>query len=184
MNKEQTKKIVLGAFGLIALLYVYFAFFLGPLNKSRNAAQARVNDLQHKIDTSKSELERVARLEENARAATKRYESLRALSPEGAPIAWFPPRIKTFFASQQIDRATARLESTANFKEKELAVWGRYIWNIEIPQADFEFLGQAIALLENTNPLLSITKLRIHTIADNPEFQQVGFTAAVIIDRK
>ena len=42
MNKEQVKKLLLGALGLIALLYVYFSFFLGPLNKSRNAVQAKV----------------------------------------------------------------------------------------------------------------------------------------------
>ena len=29
MNKEQVKKLLLGALGLIALLYVYFSFFLG-----------------------------------------------------------------------------------------------------------------------------------------------------------
>lgn len=184
LNKEQTKKIALGAFGLIALLYVYFAFFLGPLSKSRHAAELHYAELQQKIATSKSELDKARHLEDNARTATKRYESLRALSPEGAPIAWFPPRMKTFFASQQIDHATTRLESTTPFKEKEFSGWGRYIWIIDLPQADFQFLGNAIAQLENTNPLLCFTKLHIQSSKDNPEYQQVSLAASLIIDTK
>lgn len=184
MNKEQAKKLMLGSFGLIALLYIYFAFFLGPLNKSRNTIQTKVQDLQGKIASSKAEMSKAAKLEENAQAAKLRYDALLALSPEGAPIAWFPPRMKTFFSSQQIDKASARLESSNIFKEKELASWGRYIWVIDLPQADFQSLGKALALLENSNPLLAINKLRIHASSDDPEMQQVAFTAATVIDKK
>lgn len=184
MNKEQTKKLILGAFGLIGLLYVYFSFFLGPLNKSRHALEARIKVLQDKVATSKTEISKATKLEETAHAATVRYDALRALSPEGAPIAWFPPRMKTFLASQQIDKVTTRLESSGAFKEKELDGWNRYLWIIDLPQADFQSLGKAMALLENSNPLLSIKKLRIHAATDNPEMQEIAFTAATIIDKK
>jgi hypothetical protein len=184
LNREQTKRLVLGGFCLIGLLYVYFTFFLGPLNKSRNSIQAKIKELEDKVATSKAEISNASKLEETAHAATVRYDSLRALSPDGAPIAWFPPRMKTFFASQQIDRVATRLEGSSAFKEKELAAWNRYLWIIDLPQADFESLGKAIALLENSNPLLSIRKLRIYAAADDPEMQQIVFTAATIIDRK
>lgn len=175
---------MLGGFGLIGLLYVYFTFFLGPLNKSRNLVQGKINELEQKVATSKAEISKVTKLEESAHAATVRYDALRALSPEGAPIAWFPPRMKTFLAGQQIDKVTTRLEISSAFKEKELASWNRYLWIVDLPQADFESLGKAIALLENSNPLLSIRRLRITTIADYPEVQQVAFTASTIIDQK
>jgi len=184
VNKEQAKKMLLGALGLIALVYVYFSFFLGPLTKSRNAVQAKINDLQSKISTSKTEISKAARLEETAHSATVRYDALRALSPEGAPIAWFPPRMKTFLTNYQIDKGATRLETNSAFKEKELAGWSRYLWIIDLPQADFESLGNAIAQLENTNPLLSIKKLRIHAASDDPEMQKVVFTAATIIYQK
>lgn len=184
MNKEQVKKLLLGGLGLIALLYVYFSFFLGPLNKSRDAVQAKIDDLQTKISTSKTEISNAAKLEETAHSATVRYDALRALSPEGAPIAWFPPRMKTFLASHQIDKVTTRLETNGPCKEKELADWSRYLWIIDLPQADFEGLGNAIAQLENTNPLLSIKKLRIHSATEDPEMQKVVFTAATIIYKK
>jgi hypothetical protein len=184
VNKEQVKKLFLGGLGLIALLYVYFSFFLGPLNKSRDAVQAKINDLQTKISTSKTEISKAAKLEESAHAATVRYDALRALTPEGAPIAWFPPRMKTFLASHQIDKGATRLETNSACKEKELADWSRYLWIIDLPQADFESLGNAIAQLENTNPLLSIKKMRIHAVTEDPEMQKAVFTAATIVYRK
>jgi hypothetical protein len=184
LNKEQTKRLMLGGFGLIGLLYVYFSFFLGPLNKSRNSIQGKINELEGKVATSKAEISKVTKLEESAHAATVRYDALRALSPDGAPIAWFPPRIKTFFAGQQIDKVTTRLETSGAFKEKELAAWNRYLWIVDVPQADFEGLGKATALLENSNPLLSIKRLRIHAAADDPEMQQIVFAASTIIDKK
>ena len=70
MNKDQTKKLVLGSFGLVGLLYVYFTFFLGPLNKSRNALQVKIKDLQTKTATSKAEISKATKLEETAHAAT------------------------------------------------------------------------------------------------------------------
>jgi hypothetical protein len=184
LNKEQTKKLILGAFGLIGLLYIYFSFFLGPLNKSRYALENKIKGLQDKVATSKTEIAKATKLEETAHAATGRYDALRALSPEGAPIAWFPPRMKTFLVGQQIDRVTTRLESSGGFKEKELAGWNRYLWIIDLPQADFQSLGKALALLENSNPLLSVKKLRIHAATDNPEMQEIAFTAATVIDNK
>ena len=184
MNKEQAKKMMLGGLGLIALIYVYFSFFLGPLNKSRDALQAKINDLQTKISTSKAEISKSTKLEETAHSANLRYDALRALSPDGAPIAWFPPRMKTFLTSYQIDKGTTRLEANTAFKEKELASWSRYLWVIDLPQADFESLGNAIAQLENTNPLLSIKKLRISAATDDPEMQKVVLTAATIIYKK
>jgi hypothetical protein len=184
MKKEQIKKLVLGILGLIALLYVYFAFFIGPLNRSEAATRAKIQELQSKTASSKTDIAKATALEENARAATLHYEALRALSPEGAPIAWFPPRIKAFLAEQHIDKATVRLDSTSACKEKELSAWSRSIWTIDLPQADFITLGKAIAKLENSEPLLSIKKLTIHGSSDAPEMQQVVLSVSTLIDNK
>jgi hypothetical protein len=184
LSKDQIKKLLLSAMGFIFLLYVYFTFFLGPLQKIRDGALAQIADRQQKIDGSKTEMAKAANLERQAKDATARFTALKALSPEGAPIAWFPPRMKTFFASQQIDRAVARLESNSNFKQNELAAWTKYNWLIEMPQADFTVLGKAIAELENREPLLSITKLTIHAVANDPQFQQVGIAATTVIEKR
>ncbi len=109
LSKDQIQKIALSGIGFIALIYVYFSFFLGPLNKNRAAMEVTLADLQEKLSNSKGELAKASSLERQAGNATSRYAAMQALTPDGAPIAWFPPRIKTFFGNQQIDKAVARL---------------------------------------------------------------------------
>ena len=181
LNKDQIQKVILSAMGFIVLVYVYFSFFLGPLNRSRDSMLATINDVQGKIDSSKTEITKASNLERQATSATTRFAALKALSPEGAPIAWFPPRMKAFFANQQIDKATARLENSAPYKEADLADWTRHNWLVELPQTDFSTLGTALAALENSEPLLSITRLNIRALPDDQQFQQVTLTASTAI---
>jgi hypothetical protein len=184
LTKDQVQKLALSAMGFVFLLYVYFTFFLGPLNRSRAAMLVTIQDRQSKLDASKDDMKKAVSLEQQAKTATSRFAALKALNPEGAPIAWFPPRIKTFFANQQIDKAVARLENSTAFKEAELSGWTKYNWLIDLPQADFASLGTAIAELENTEPLLSITRLHIQTLEGQPQFQHIELAAASIIEKR
>ena len=181
LTKDQIKKLMLSAMGFVVLVYVYLSFFLGPLNSSRDTMLATIDQLQGKIASSKTEILKSSNLEKQAMTATTRFAALKALSPEGAPIAWFPPRMKTFFANQEIDKATARLESSVAYKETDLANWMRYNWILELPQADFAVLGKAVTALENSEPLLSITRINIRALADDQQFQQVTLTASTAI---
>jgi hypothetical protein len=184
LSKDQIQKLLLSVVGFFVLVYVYFSFFLGPLSSSRNSALAQIDEIQGKVANSKNELTKTAKLEKQAQTATTRFAALKALSPEGAPIAWFPPRIKTFFANQSIDKASARLESNGAYKEADLANWTRYGWVIELPQTDFSTLGQAVAALENGEPLLSITRINIKALSEDPQFQQVTLTASTAMVKR
>jgi hypothetical protein len=184
LNKDQVQKIGLSIVGFIFLLYVYFSFFLGPLNRSRDSMLATMKDKKIKLDRSTSDLSKAATLEQQAKSATNRFAALKALNPEGAPIAWFPPRIKLFFANQQIDKAGARLESTSGFKQPELANWMKYTWLIDFPQADYATVGKAIAAIENAEPLLAITRISIRATSEQPQFQTVALTATNYIQKK
>ena len=184
LSKDQIQKLMLSAMGFVALIYVYFSFFLGPLNNSRDTMLGQIAEVQGKVAGSKTELAKTANLEKQAEAATKRFAALKALSPEGAPIAWFPPRMRAFFANQEIDKGTGRLETSGTFKETELAGWMRYNWIIELPQADFATLGKAVAALENSEPLLSITRISIKALPDDPQFQQITLSASTAMVKR
>jgi hypothetical protein len=184
LSRDEIKKLALSTMGFIFLLYVFFTFFLGPLQKSRDTALAQINEVQKKIDGSKGEMAKASNLERQAKESTARFAAFKALIPDGAPIAWFPPRMKTFFANQQIDKALARLESNTTFKQPELSGWTKYNWLIDLPQADYDALGKAIADLENAEPLLSITKLSMHVVPTAPQFQQVGIAATTVIEKR
>jgi hypothetical protein len=184
LNKDQIQKLALSGLGFVGLLYCYFSFFLGPLNKSRTGMEKQIDDLQAKLGSSKSEMQKASNLEKQASAATTRFAALKNLSPEGAPIAWFPPRMKLFFANHQIDKATARLDTSAAYKEAELSEWMRYTWAIDLPQTDFVTAAQAIADLENSEPLLTISKISFKAGTDDPQFQQVALSANTAIMKR
>src|SRR5262249_62351266 len=84
-SKDQIKKLVLSAMGFVFLLYVYFTFFLGPLQKARTDKLAQIADRQQKIDSSKSEVQKAANLERQAKDAMARFAALKGLAPEGPP---------------------------------------------------------------------------------------------------
>ena len=129
-------------------------------------------------------MNKATKLEQNAKTATTRFAALRAVNAEGAPIAWFPPRMKAFFANEQIDKAVARLEGNSALKQDELSGWLRYNWVVDLPQADYGTLGKAIADLENAEPLLSVTRLSVHASPDQPQFQHIELAAANLIEKK
>jgi hypothetical protein len=183
-KKDQIKKLCLSIVGFIFLLYVYFTFFLGPLNRSRDVMLDKIKAIQSKLDASKEQMNKAVRFEQNAKSFTSRFAAIKGLNPQGAPIAWFPPQVRAFFANQQVDKAAARLEGSAAFKQTELAGWMKYNWIIDLPQADYATLGRAIAELENTDPLLAITKLSIHTLPDQPQFQHIDLAAVNVIEKK
>jgi hypothetical protein len=54
----------------------------------------------------------------------------------------------------------------------------------DLPQADFAALGKSIAELENAQPLLSITKLSIHLLPEQPQFQQIVIAATTVIEKR
>ena len=145
---------------------------------------ATITHLQNKMGASKNELTKVTNLERQASAATDRFASLQALSPEGAPIAWFPPRIKTFFANHNIDKANVRLDTSEAFAKPELSGWINDGWTIDIPQTDFATLGAAIAKFENTEPLIVVTKLSIRATAAEPQNQQVTMAVATTLVKR
>ena len=180
----QIQKLLLSAVGFVVLVYVYFVFFLGPLNRSREQMLAKMNDLQAKIGSSKSEMSKASNLERQASTAMSRYAAMKSLSPEGAPIAWFPPRMKLFFANYNIEKVTARLDTSGVFKEPELSSWMRYNWIIDMPQCDFVTLGNAIAALENNEPLVSLVRINIKALGDAPQFQQVTLSVSTTLVKR
>ena len=184
LNKDQIQKIILSTLGLIGLIYCYFTFFLGPLNRSRAAMMQTMADVQAKTASSKTELKKTASLELQAKEATGRYEALKRTTADGAPIAWFPPKIRTFFAKYDIDKVTARLESSGDFKQPEMSDWIKDTWAIELPESDYEALGRAIADLENTEPLLAIQRIVIHGVPEQPQYQQVRVYAQTALFKK
>lgn len=184
LNKDQIQKIILSTLGFIGLIYCYFTFFLGPLNKSRETMTATIAETQAKTDSSKTEMKKTANLEAQAKEATSRYEALKSTTRPGSPIAWFPPKMRNFFESHGIDKAGVKLDGSGNFQEPELTDWIKDTWGIDLPSAGFDAFGKAIAELENTEPLLAVQRLSIRAVPEDPQFQQASLTVQTVFYAK
>jgi len=183
LSKDEIKKCILSLVGLVALLYCYSAFLLGPLNQARIRMISAAADRQKKLAEGKKTLESAARLEGTAGNSIARSTAIEELTPTGAPVAWFPPLMKSFFAADQIEIGHARVLKTTALKQAELAAYAKMDWIIDIPHADFLLLGPSIARLENERVLSNITGIQIHAVQDKPEFQSVILGIATILKK-
>jgi len=131
LSKDEIKKCILSLVGLVALLYCYSAFLLGPLNQARTRMISAAADCEKKLAESKKTLEHAAQLEETARNSIARSTTLEELTPAGAPVAWSPPLMKSFFAGDQIEIGHVRLLNTTALNQSELATYSKIDWVID-----------------------------------------------------
>src|SRR5438067_2323786 len=143
LGKEEIQKIVLGAILFAGLIYCYFAMLLGPLSTGQVKAQKAIATLEPQITDAKKQLHKPEAVKKQAPAANAVIEQLKAGIPEGAPVAWFPPRMADFFKRQGIDKTLTRL--TNEFPEKDLPGFRRLVWMIDVPKVEFAPLGIALA---------------------------------------
>ena len=179
LGKEQIQKIFLGLLLLIGLLYVYFALLLAPVSKNIASANASAASLEPQINDAKKQISKTAALEKEAPAAIQTLDQLKSAIPEGAPVAWFPPRMAEFFKRQGIDKTVTRL--TNELPEKDLPGFRRLVWAIDVPKVEFTPLGIALAGLENEEPLLQVTNVAIDTSKEDVQYQHATLTVATIV---
>jgi hypothetical protein len=183
LSKDEIKRYILSLLGLIVLLYCYLTFLLKPLNQARARMITAMADREKNLAEGKKTLQQAAHLEETAGNSVERSTTLDDLTPAGAPVAWFPPLMKSFFAADQIEIGHVRLLNTAALKQSELATYSKMDWVIDIPHADFLLLSLSIARLENERVLSNITGIQIHAVQDRPEFQSVTLGIAMILKK-
>ena len=179
LGKEEIQKIVLSLMLLAGVIYCYFTFLLGPLDRSAAASQTAITTLEPQIFDAKKQLQKTTELEKKAPQSTGVLDEVKAMIPEGAPIAWFPPRMAEFFKRQGMDKALTRLAN--EFPEKDLPGFRKLVWAIDLPKVEFVPLGAALKTLENEEPLLQITNVSVEASKDDPQYQHAVLTVATIV---
>lgn len=172
-SPDQIKKIGLSLIALVALVYVYLSFLLGPLQTSQDAMINTTAELEGKTAASKKTIEQTAQLEKTAAGAIGLSQNVDRMMPEGAPVAWVPPRMKSFFASDGMETGPIRLLNTLPLKQPEMSAFAIDEWLVEFPRADFRALVKSIVRYENENPLGSIASVRIKPTEAELGFQTV-----------
>lgn len=178
LGKDEIQKIALSAMLLIGLLYCYFALLLGPLATNQAKAKREIAAMEPQIAEAKTQLNKTAQIERQAPESRALLASLKGRFPEGAPVAWFPPRMADFFKRQGIERSQTRFN--AESAEKDLPGFRRLTWSVELPRVEFVSLGVALAALENEEPLLQVTSVDVEASKDEPQYQHATLSMAMI----
>ncbi len=179
LGKDEIQKIALGGFMAIAVIWVYFAFLLGPLSQSQELARKGREELIPKIAEAKKQIKRTEDLKVAAPKAALTVKQLTASIPDGSPVAWFPPQMADFFKREGIEKASTRMNSET--PDKELPGYRKISWGIDVPRVEFPALAQAVADLENEQWLAEIDGIQIETMRDDPESQRVTLTVNNIV---
>ncbi len=152
IGKDDIQKIGLGLLLLLGLIYGYFAFLLTPLKQRQSAADKSIAALAPEIAAARAQIRATQTLEQKAPAAQAVVAQVNAMIPEGSPVAWFPPRLAEFFKSHGVARVATRLNNEA--AEKQLPGFRRLSWGVDLPKVEFARFAEALADLENEEPLL------------------------------
>jgi hypothetical protein len=174
LGKEEIQKIVLGVLLLFGLIYSYFDLLLGPLGKRADITHKSAIGLVPQIQNSNAQVQKAKDMENDAPNAAIVMRQVEAMIPEGSPVAWFPTRISDFFKKQGIDHVSTRMTGDAG--DKEVPKFRHIAWGVDIPRVDFVTFGQAIANLENEEPLLEISAIQIDASRDDVESQHIFLT--------
>ena len=108
LSKDQIQKIFLSGLLMVGLIYCYFTFLITPLGKSETNAAARIEALNGELSKARSAVLRSRTVEEQARTAGETMAQASDMIPEGAPIAWFPPRMTAFFTRHNLKNVVNR----------------------------------------------------------------------------
>jgi len=181
LGKEEIQKIVLGVLLFFGLIYSYFDLLLGPLSKRADITQRSAIGLVPQIQNSAAQVQKAKDMESDSANATLIMRQVEAMIPDGSPVAWFPTRMSEFFKKQGIDRVSTRM--TGDVADKEIPRFRRIAWGVDLPKVDFATFGQAIAALENNEPLLDISALQIDASRDDVEAQHVFLTVNNLVKK-
>ena len=180
-TKDQLQKIILSALMMVGLIYCYFTFLIAGLNKSDRDTAAAIEGLDKQIATAKSGVKRSASVEEQARSSEELLAQVNDMVPDGAPIAWFPPRMNTFFARHGVKGVTVRSAGIDAGPDAVMKDYRNANWTVDIPQVGATALGITVAGLENEEKLLEITRLQVSSQADAPEKQRVSLNLLTLL---
>lgn len=181
VSKDAITKLIFVTILFGGLVYVYLAFFLAPLQQKRRAMLSAIADYERKLAQSGGILKQTATLDASSAISVRRMTELSENVPAGAPIAWFPPVVKSLFASEKITVGFVRLMGATPLKANDLKKYSRTDWSVEIPEGDFFDLGRSLAQLENERVLCSVMNVRIHANPDHPEVQSATLGLNLVV---
>lgn len=181
LGKEEIQKIVLGILLGVGVVFGYFEWLLNPLKARHDFTLKNVAALEPEIAKAKAQVARDDEVRRQGPLAQATLAQIDGMIPEGAPVAWFPPRIADFFKNHGIDKVTTRKNGEAI--HPTLPGYQRISWGVDLPKVECLSFASAIADLENTEPLLTVESINIESLREEPDSQHVTLTLVNIVKK-
>ena len=182
MDAEKRNKVILGGLIICVVLYGLWTYFVEPTSKSLVSSEAAITQIQTDLRKAKATISRIDELGKKLAAAAELESKMFSGQPEGAPVAWLPPRLEAFFARQGV-RCVAKSSGDPKPLSPDAAELQVYSWMVEFTRVDFLKFGAALAAFETSQPLFVISEVQINHSPDEPEFQNVTLQIQNIIKR-
>lgn len=173
LTKDQIQKIVLGAMLFCGVIYAYFEFLLGPQTAGRERAIKAAAALEPQIGAARGQIAKTQALEEKGPEAQRLLDQVKAMIPNGSPIAWLPTKVADLFKREGVDKVTPRMLNES--PDKELTGFSKITWAVDVPRAEFLTFAKAVAALENEEPLMEVQSFEIEAARGDNLNQRIAF---------
>jgi len=172
-NKDQIQKMALSGLMLVILIYCYFQYLLGPLDRAQKLNTAAIGTLQGQVETARKQVKLGRNAVARSEASVATMQSIEGLIPKEAAIAWFPPLVNQFFQKHGIPKVALQLRSTEPVGGEGLERFKYFSWDVTFPHASFATAISALSDFENEMPLLAIRSIKVDASSETPEQQRV-----------
>ncbi len=152
-SQDTIQRLVLGTLLVVILVAAFTVFLVGPTRRRAERDAREKVEIDGRLAKVRKQIQRTDELNNELARLDADFQKLIAPLPTATPIAWFPPKMRAFFAHHGIEGCDTRPDRTSEIFEDV----ARLSWSIDLPGVDFLRLGRAIEELENSEPLLEIT---------------------------
>ena len=173
LTKDQIQKIVLGGMLSCGVIYCYFEFLLGPQTAGRERALAAAVALEPQISAARGQIAKTQALEEKGPGAQLLLDQVKAMIPNGSPIAWLPTKVADLFKREGVDKVAPRMLNES--PDKELTGFSRITWAVDVPRAEFLAFAKAVSALENEEPLMEVQSFEVEVARGDIHNQRIAF---------
>lgn len=181
LEKDEIQRIFLGALLVIGVLYGYFNFLLGPLKNQQIATRKATAELEPQIAQARETIAKSESATQREPKARETMAQIEALIPEGAPVAWFPPRVSEIFSAAALEKTTTR--NTNEVPDRNLPGFHRMQWSVELAKIDYAQFVQALSRFENEEPLAQINTITIEANQDDPQTQRAVLSVSNLLKK-
>ena len=156
------------------VIYAYFEFLLGPQSAGRENALKAAVALEPQIAAARAQIAKTKSIEDKGPEAQHLLDQVKAMIPDGSPIAWLPTKVADLFKREGIEKANARMLNEVS--DKELAGFSKISWAVDVSRTGFLTFAGALSALENEEPLMEVQGFEIEAAREDILNQRITFT--------